>query len=76
MLAIAGPSGGGRLYATERAAAAAGLRTQVVDRSHGPLNYARWGSNSISSSGALEHPLYVVACADQETDFSGMPRRA
>lgn len=72
VLAIAGPSCCGKLYATERAAAAAGLLTQVVDRSSGPLNYACWGSNSISSSGALEHSLYVVARADQETDFSGM----
>ena len=71
VLAIAGPSCCGKLYATERAAAAAGLLTQVVDRSSGP-HYACWGSNSISSSGALEHSLYVVACAYQETDFSGM----
>ena len=34
--------------------------------------HAGGGGNSISSSGDLEHSLYVVARADQEKDFSGM----
>ena len=71
-LALVGPSGCGKLFATERAAAAVGLRVQTEDRSQGPLNYTRWGSNSISVSGVLDQHLYVLACADQETDFSGM----
>ncbi len=71
-LAVVGPSGCGKLYATERAAQSVGLRVQIVDRSQGSPNYARWGCNSLSPSGALDQPLYVLVCADQETDFSGM----
>jgi hypothetical protein len=48
-LAIIGPPGCGKLYATERAAAAIGLRVQIEDRSQGPLNYARWGNTCIST---------------------------
>ena len=53
VLAIIGVSGSGKLYATERAAAAVGLRVQIEDRSQGPVTYTRWGSNSLSTSRAL-----------------------
>jgi len=72
VLAIVGPSGSGKLYATERAAAAIGLRVQIEDRSQGVLKYARWGSNSLSTSRALDKHLYVLVCAEQETDFSDL----
>ena len=43
VLSVVGPSGCGKLYATERAAAAAGVQILVVDRAQGTVNYARWG---------------------------------
>ena len=47
-LAIVGPSGTGKLYATQQAARERGLTCIVHDRSQGSINYRLWGAATLA----------------------------
>ena len=67
-LAIVGPSGTGKLYATQQAARERGLTCIVHDRSQGSINYRLWGAATLANHG-LAASVHVLLSADGETDF-------
>ena len=73
-LAIVGPSGTGKLYATQLAAQDKGLVCAIHDRSQGAINYKLWGAPTIKTNGGLALSLQIILGADCETDFSFVSR--
>ena len=51
ILALVGPSGTGRLYATHQAAGDRGLVCIVHDRPQGSIHYGRWGAPTLADRG-------------------------
>ena len=72
-LAIVGPSGTGKLYATRQAARERGLTCIVHDRSQGSINYRLWGAATLADRG-LARTLNILCNADCEIDFSFVGR--
>ena len=72
-LAIVGPSGTGKLYATQQAARETGLTCIVHDRSQGSINYRLWGAATLADRG-LARTLNILCNADCEIDFSFVGR--
>ena len=72
-LAIVGPSGTGKLYATQQAARERGLTCIVHDRSQGSINYRLWGAATLANHG-LAASVHVLLSADGETDFCFVAR--
>ena len=73
ILALVGPSGTGRLYATHQAAVDRGLVCIVHDRAQGPSDYNRWGAPTLADRGLV--PSVQLLCnADCETDSTFVAR--
>ena len=72
-LALVGPSGSGKLFATQQAARDKGLVCVVHDRAQGAINYSLWGAPTLADGG-LAHTLNILCNADCETDFSFVAR--
>ena len=73
VLALVGPSGTGKLYATQQAARDAGLACVEHDRAQGVINYDLWGATTLANGG-LARTLNILCNADSETDFSFVAR--
>ena len=73
ILALVGPSGTGRLYATHQAAGDRGLVCIVHDRAQGSIDYNRWGAPTLADRG-LAPSVQLLCNADCETDFSFIAR--
>ncbi len=67
LLAVVGPSGSGKLYAAERAAAEVGMRATIADRSQGPVQYNNCGACVLGDGGGVERSVLIVCGADVET---------
>ena len=68
-LALVGPSGCGKLFATQQAARDKGLVCVVHDRAQGAINYSLWGAPTLADGG-LARTLNILYNADCETDFA------
>ena len=68
-VALVGPCGTGKLYATQQAARDKGFVCVVHDRAQGAINYSLWGAPTLADGG-LARTLNILYNADCETDFA------
>ena len=68
-VALVGPCGTGKLYATQQAARDKGLVCVAHDRAQGFIAYKLWGAATLANDG-LARTLNILCNADSETDFS------
>ena len=72
-VALVGPCGTGKLYATQQAARDKGLVCVAHDRAQGSIAYELWGAATLANDG-LARTLNILCNADSETDFSFVGR--